>query len=202
MTDQTARAGEGATNPCETGGQWPAGCRTPSACSRHATCMYAVSSRQCRHFAQDLTVPIVAARLQAAESRAASAEAEVERLLETAKDQSQETRKAWDEISRLTAERDAAIKVCEMNAMSGGFSARWAENATNRAEAAEASASALRDRVAVLESALKPFAHYADDMPEWGEGEIGEYFHDGVRSSIRTRDLRAARAALKESTHV
>jgi hypothetical protein len=170
--------------------------------------MYAVSSRQCRHFAQDLTVPIVAARLQAAESRAASAEAEVERLLETAKDQSQETRKAWDEISRLTAERDAAIKVCEMNAMSGGFSARWAENATNRAEAAEASASALRDRVAVLESALKPFAEAGAGLPDTvaNVAPAARVTNDrrsaGSITTVYACDFRAAHVALNGGSDV
>lgn len=51
-------------------------------------------------------------------------------------------------------------------------------------------------RVAVLEGALKPFSDYAEHMSDWGKGEIGEYFHGGIRRSIRTQDLRAARAAL------
>lgn len=73
-----------------------------------------------------------------------------------------------------------------------------------RVEAAEAITSALRDRVAVLESALKPFADYAEHMPglHFGDGEIGEYFHNGFRNSIRTHELKAARAALNGGDHV
>lgn len=68
-----------------------------------------------------------------------------------------------------------------------------------RAAQVEAEVARLRERVATLEAALQPFANYAADMPgaDFGEGEIGEYYHDGFRRSIRTQDLRAARTALE-----
>ncbi len=80
--------------------------------------------------------------------------------------------------------------------MSGGFNVRWAENATKQREAAEASASALRDRVAVLESALK----------------ASEYLNDRYRRCHAGKPVRdldeaeaafaAARAALNGGDHV
>ena len=62
---------------------------------------------------------------------------------------------------------------------------------------AEASASALRDRVAVLESALNDLLPGKLCGESWGEA-------DSSRVSISTSfgAIRAARAALKESTHV
>lgn len=66
---------------------------------------------------------------------------------------------------------------------------------------ADAEVARLKDEIAGLRAALKPFAGYAADMPgsDFGEGEIGEYYHRGLRCSIRTQDLRAARTALEAS---
>ena len=64
--------------------------------------------------------------------------------------------------------------------------------------AARAEASAERARAERLEAALRPFATYAECMSggDFGHGEIGEYYHEGVRVSIRTQVLDAARTAL------
>jgi len=51
-------------------------------------------------------------------------------------------REAADSIQQVTAERDAAIKTCEMAATSGGFFAQHAKNSEARADAAEASLAA------------------------------------------------------------
>lgn len=40
---------------------WPVGCIKPQACSRHQTCVYAMSADKCRHFGKDLTADIAAA---------------------------------------------------------------------------------------------------------------------------------------------
>lgn len=58
------------------------------------------------------------------------------------------------ENARLTEERDAAIKVQEMAAMSGGFHARSAENAERQRDAAEARVSELEAENARLLKAM------------------------------------------------
>ncbi|CAO4137207.1 hypothetical protein [Methylorubrum extorquens] len=53
---RAATAGEGRSD-----GAWPSGCIKPNACSRHRTCVYAMSAEKCRHFGQDLTAAIAQA---------------------------------------------------------------------------------------------------------------------------------------------
>ncbi|UYW25735.1 hypothetical protein OKC48_21045 [Methylorubrum extorquens] len=53
---RAATAGEGRSD-----GAWPSGCIKPNACSRHRTCVYAMSAEKCQHFGQDLTAAIAQA---------------------------------------------------------------------------------------------------------------------------------------------
>jgi len=61
-------------------------------------------------------------------------------------------------LASLIAERDAANKVCDMAAMSGGFYARTAENMERRALAAEAEITRLKEGMEARDAALRPFA--------------------------------------------
>lgn len=58
------------------------------------------------------------------------------------------------------------------------------------------------ERIAELEAALKPFADYAEKRgPDlhMGRAEIGEFYHDALRVSISSDDLRRAREALSHA---
>jgi hypothetical protein len=71
-----------------------------------------------------------------------------------------------------------------------------AVKANQRTEAAEATVSALRDRVAVLEEALKPFC--------FGDATLDQILFGGMPDNatcnltVRLRDTRSARAALTQ----
>jgi len=60
---------------------------------------------------------------------------------------------AGSPLASLIAERDAANKVCDMAAMSGGFYARTAENMERRALAAEAEITRLKEGMEARERA-------------------------------------------------
>ncbi|KAB1068865.1 MazG-like family protein [Methylobacterium planeticum] len=59
-----------------------------------------------------------------------------------------------DAVAQLTRERDAAIKVQEMCATSGGFYARRAENAEARAQTAEAGVARLTEALRSLDEMI------------------------------------------------
>ncbi|WP_158020071.1 hypothetical protein [Methylorubrum extorquens] len=102
-------------------------------------------------------------------------------------------------LQRVTAERDAAIKTCEMAATSGGFYARHAENAEARAVRAEdalataaAEAARLRGEVEARDLAillLLPFVDYAA-----GEGLMFVETEDGEHPEMDAADIMAAAA--------
>lgn len=103
------------------------------------------------------------------------------------------------DLQRVTAERDAAIKTCEMTAMSGGFYARHAENTEARAVRAEtalatatAEAASLRAEVEAKDRAvllLLPFVDYAA-----GEGLMFVETEDGEHPEMDAADIMAAAA--------
>lgn len=83
----------------------------------------------------------------------------------TRQTQSKAARAHAEQIARLERERDAAIKVCEMNATSGAFNARWAENAQKRAEALEAQNARLLDAAdKAISGDLKPLANLVREI--------------------------------------
>ena len=109
---------------------------------------------------------------------------------------------AGEAIGQLQIERDSAEKVMQMAATSGGFHAKHAENATKRAEAAEAEAARwgsdyadamnarIEDAITMerIGSVLAVFARMnAMDPPE------------GVRLNDWLPAITGARAALKEA---
>lgn len=59
--DEAARAATAETAKPAAEAAWPTGCIKPNACSRHRTCVYAMSAEKCRHFGQDLGPAIEAA---------------------------------------------------------------------------------------------------------------------------------------------
>jgi hypothetical protein len=58
---EAARAATAETAKPAAEAAWPTGCIKPNACSRHRTCVYAMSAEKCRHFGQDLGPAIEAA---------------------------------------------------------------------------------------------------------------------------------------------
>jgi inosine/xanthosine triphosphate pyrophosphatase family protein len=77
-----------------------------------------------------------------------------------------------EQIAKLERERDAAIRVCEMNATSGAFNARWAENAQKRAEAAEGQVAELEAENARLAAFARQIIEYAFDGQDADGGSI------------------------------
>lgn len=59
--NEAARAATAETAKPAAEAAWPTGCIKPNACSRHRTCVYAMSAEKCRHFGQDLGPAIEAA---------------------------------------------------------------------------------------------------------------------------------------------
>lgn len=108
-------------------------------------------------------------RFRAAEARAATAEAEVERLTYLLKE---------------------ATVIAECRVSAASDAEYWADHA----KAAEATASALRDRVAVLEETLKPFAEEADGLQDHEHGHLWE---SPQAMNLTADHLRAARATLE-----
>ncbi|MEN3212288.1 hypothetical protein PUR23_19955 [Methylorubrum populi] len=77
---------------------------------------------------------------------------------------------AADALQQVTAERDAAIKTCEMAAMSGGFYARHAESAETRANRAKVAHDTATSELARLRAEGEAAAYLIDRLQACHEG--------------------------------